>query len=306
MAISSDALIEKFRYALDNQWGYIWGAAGILWPKARQQQKVNYMVSKYGTNWKNNSEAKNDTYYYSTLRGDKWIGHYVADCSGLFVWAFKQYGGAIAHGSNSIFNRYCSSKGKLKNGRPADGSELLPGTAVFVYHADEDNRSHIGLYVGDGKVIEAAGTGEGVCVSDVTHKKWAEWGRLKDVDYSDGDSGFPDKPTWHPTIRRGSKGNDVILMQRMLYSLGSDIGVAGIDGDFGRGTEQALKAFQSDHGLVVDGICGPLSWDALEKAYLTQTDEPNEKRYTVCIHHLDKTQADRLAANDPGCIVTED
>ena len=53
--IQANALIDKFKYALDNKWGYIWGAAGILWTEARQKQKVNYMVNKYGTTWQKNS-----------------------------------------------------------------------------------------------------------------------------------------------------------------------------------------------------------------------------------------------------------
>ena len=54
--ISTEALIEKFKQALDEKWGYIWGTAGEEWTAAKQRQKVNYMVSHYGTNWKKNSE----------------------------------------------------------------------------------------------------------------------------------------------------------------------------------------------------------------------------------------------------------
>ena len=302
--IEANALIEKFRYALDNRYGYIWGKAGILWTAALQKNMENYMVRTYGTSWKTNSEAKGDKYYWSAYRGNKWVGHYVADCSGLFVWAYKAFSASIAHGSNSIWRNYCGRQGSLKNGLKEDGSELLPGTAVFVYKAENNNRSHIGLYVGGGKVIEAAGTADGVIMSDVTNKKWNEWGELKAVDYSN--SGFPDVPTWRPTVRRGSKGQDVVDMQTMLYKLGYDIGVAGIDGDFGRGTEQAVKAFQSDHKLGVDGVCGPLTWDELQKAYERQEDEPQEKFYTVCIHHLDKTQAEALHKTYPGSIITEE
>jgi len=304
MSIGTDALIGKFRLALDNRWGYIWGTAGILWTSARQKQKVDYMVRTYGTNWKTNSEAKNDKYYWSTYRGDKWVGHYVADCSGLFVWAYKEFGAAIAHGSNTIWNGYCRRKGKLKNGRKEDGTELLPGTAVFVYKEEANNRSHIGLYVGDGKVIEAAGTADGVCQSDVTNKKWNEWGELKAVDYSD--SGFPDVPTWHPTIRRGSKGEDVTLLQQYLDRLGYDLGPSGIDGDYGRRTEQAVREFQGDHGLGVDGVCGPMTWDTIEKAVQRLDSEPQEKLYTVTIHHLDKTRSDALKAEYPDAVITEE
>ena len=106
------ALIALFMQALNEKWGYIWGTAGIKWTKAKQDAATREMTVKYGS---------------------KWIGHRVADCSGLFAWAFKQLGGYIYHGSNTIWNKYCSSKGKLKNGKRADGQPIKPGTAVFLY-----------------------------------------------------------------------------------------------------------------------------------------------------------------------------
>lgn len=52
-----------------------------------------------------------------------------------------------------------------------------------------------------------------------------------------------------PTLRRGDRGETVKLLQRGLTVL--------VDGVFGRQTEQVLRDFQADHGLVADGICGP-------------------------------------------------
>jgi len=109
--IETGALIEKFQYALDNGWGYILGTAGVAWTSAKQKQKVDYMVNRYGTGWKNNSEAKDDRYYQAAVNGSRWVGHTVADCSGLFKWAFSKLGGTIYHGSNTIWNQYCTKKG---------------------------------------------------------------------------------------------------------------------------------------------------------------------------------------------------
>lgn len=58
------------------------------------------------------------------------------------------------------------------------------------------------------------------------------------------------------TIRRGSKGDDVRELQRLLGGL-------TVDGIFGRKTEAALEAYQAANGLKPDGICGPLTWAAL-------------------------------------------
>jgi hypothetical protein len=42
----------------------------------------------------------------------------------------------------------------------------------------------VGLYIGNGEVIEASSTESGVIKSKITNSKWAEWGELKGVDYS--------------------------------------------------------------------------------------------------------------------------
>lgn len=288
--IQAMALVDKFFYALDSNWGYIWGTAGIEWTQAKQNQKISYMVDKYGNNWKKNADAKNDNYYNAALYGEKWVGHMVADCSGLFRWAFSQLGGSIAHGSNSIWDRYCSSKGKLVNGKRSDGQELLPGTAVFT--GTDSQKPHIGLYVGNGKVIEASGTQAGVCVSNITAGKWKYWGELKNVSYSPSEA--PKTPSEskddksYPTLRRGSKGTFVSLLQSMLVNKGYNIGPSGIDGDYGKNTENAVKLFQKNNGLTQDGVVGPKTWKALESS------GDNAVYYTVRIPHLTKAQVDNL------------
>lgn len=167
--ISARALIEKFCQALNDHWGYIWGTAGVYWTAARQAQ-IEKTTDK--------SRAMSRQY------GSKWIGHWVADCSGLFSWAFAQLGGYMYHGSNTMWNQYCTSKGELVKGKRADGQELIPGTAVFTYNKKEKKRGHVGLYIGDGLVIEAEGTIKGVITSKITASKWVEWGELKGVDYN--------------------------------------------------------------------------------------------------------------------------
>ena len=61
--------------------------------------------------------------------------------------------------------------------------------------------------------------------------------------------------------KRGSKGKEVEKIQRKLKKLGYYLGK--IDGDFGGGTESAVKRFQRDNGLKVDGIVGEVTWNAL-------------------------------------------
>ena len=64
-------------------------------------------------------------------------------------------------------------------------------------------------------------------------------------------------------IKKGDKGADVELMQARLHALGY-LRKSEIDGDFGVITLGALLAFQFEHDLDVDGICGPKTQAALK------------------------------------------
>ena len=57
------------------------------------------------------------------------------------------------------------------------------------------------------------------------------------------------------------KGDAVKLAQQLLEDYGYSLGP--IDGDFGVNTENAVKQFQTDYGLAVDGIVGPKTWAML-------------------------------------------
>ena len=61
-----------------------------------------------------------------------------------------------------------------------------------------------------------------------------------------------------PTIRRGSRGTYVKYLQEKLTSKLYNAGT--IDGIFGANTEQAVREFQQENGLSVDGIVGPATW----------------------------------------------
>lgn len=179
--IRAEDLINKFWDCYYAHWGYIWGTAGVLWTAAKQAalEKTTDADRAMGRKY-----------------GSKWIGHMVADCSGLFTWAFNQLGGYMYHGSNTMWDRYCTAKGELKNGKRTDGKELKPGTAVFTYNSKTGKRGHVGLYVGNGKVIEAEGTQAGVTTSKITKSKWVEWGELRGEDYSGDEPGpTPPEPT---------------------------------------------------------------------------------------------------------------
>lgn len=235
--IQANDLIALFRQALDEKWGYIWGKSGQVWTQSQQDAATRDMTVRYG---------------------QKWVGRRVADCSGLFVWAFKQLGGSIYHGSNTMWNKYC-----VRQGSVSGTVSIRPGTAVFM--VKDGNRHHVGLYVGGGKCIEAKGTQSGVVMSDLS--RWDEWGELKDVDLT----GMPAEEisVALPLLKKGSTGSAVKELQTALNQL-AIFGTLEVDGIFGTATQHAVRSFQAHYGLTVDGIVGAQTWATL------QTREPDE------------------------------
>lgn len=65
-----------------------------------------------------------------------------------------------------------------------------------------------------------------------------------------------------PTLSIGSTGHDVRRLQRIFVMMKA-LGAGNITGTFDPTTEQAVKDFQEGAGLTVDGIVGPMTWQAL-------------------------------------------
>jgi hypothetical protein len=63
-----------------------------------------------------------------------------------------------------------------------------------------------------------------------------------------------------PTLRRGATGVETRRAQALLNVFGAGIRE---DGDFGGGTDTAVRAFQSHYGLTRDGVVGPATYTAL-------------------------------------------
>jgi len=63
------------------------------------------------------------------------------------------------------------------------------------------------------------------------------------------------------TLADGDSGPEVKILQRLLNHKGFTLVVDGI---FGAKTGAAVKKYQGDHSLVVDGICGPITYHSLK------------------------------------------
>lgn len=131
---------------------------------------------------------------FNQMAEEKW--KYVAgahkqgevDCSGAFYYAYKKLGGYMYHGSNTMWRKYTTEKGKISE------IDLVPGMAVFKcrdwtsahssngwYETDPGDVYHVGLYVGGGNVVEAQGKKTGVVITKI--ETWHLAAKLKDTQY---------------------------------------------------------------------------------------------------------------------------
>ena len=94
---------------------------------------------------------------------------------------------------------------------------------------------------------------------------------------------FPDEPAEpsapvtptmnYPLLKKGAKGEWVKKLQAMLIEAGYDVGPDGPDSDFGMNTYYAVRRFQMENALDIDGEAGDNTWAALEKA-VKKEEEP--------------------------------
>lgn len=276
-----DLVKHCMRY-YEEHWGYIYGAYGQIWTQAMQNAATDDQIKKYG---------------------QQWVGKHVIDCSGVWYLAMKELGSYMYHGSNTMWNKYTVSRGALKGGKRTDGKELKVGSAIYTGN-DKDGRNHVGIYVGDGKVLEAGGTQKGVILTAVTASKWTWWAEMKYVDYAgtttpEKSSSTSGVTVTYPTVRQGDRGEIVTQLQTFLAKTGSTL---QIDGIFGSGTRSAVQAFQRKYGLAVDGIVGPKTWTKLlEVAGNIKIPEstPTVKKYTLKIPDLTEAEMNELLKKYP-------
>ena len=174
------------------------------------------------------------------------------------------------------YAEWCGTKG---NGIiPAEYRQA--GAAVFWSDGAASVIHHVAFLVepvdankptGDWYLVEARSVLLGVCKTKLLTRKPNFWGLMtKYYDYEDNPQPQP-TPSVCPyltpikVVKRGQKGDDVKWVQWHLVNCW-DVDCLpkfGIDGDFGSETERAVKAYQRDHGLKVDGKVGAQTGGAM-------------------------------------------
>lgn len=266
-------------------WPYVFGAAGAICNKSNRGARVR---PKYPT-IKSSCQRLRDENQKDTCSGCKWYpdGKNVRmfDCRGFTRYLLRLFDVALnGAGATSQWNDESNwvAKGTI---------DTVPDDVlVCLFYTDAKNPK-IMAHTGFGFHGETCECSAGVQKFSKRSKKWTHWAIPKGVteDY------VPQKPT----LKKGSKGEYVTLLQTSLINLGYKLPKYGPDGSFGNETLEAVKEFQKDHGLTADGIVGKATWEALEA-------KPSPKPlYTVTIPHLSMEMAQDLLAKYAGIMVPE-
>jgi len=121
----------------------------------------------------------------------KWDGKKVWDCSGIFRGASRALYAYRSGGATTIWKTWCTG---YKTAFDPKSSTPAIGAAVFrANKTTPANKDHVGVYIGDGNVVEAKGASYGVLVSRLADGTWTDWALLDDYDYAAlGTDSLPD------------------------------------------------------------------------------------------------------------------
>lgn len=211
-----------------------------------------------------NNVRYNTVYYGRQISGSAyqwcmafvWVGFKETGLGNLFM-----DGGKTA--SCTALMRWAKANGQWVTGDFAKGDIIL-----FQFDSD-DFADHVGIYTGN-----KSGTSL-ICIEGNTNDKVARVARQPSIilgayrpkwdDTTDDDINVPTKPTTGilPELKFGDKSEAVRSMQQLLIAKGFYCGPYGDDGEIGSATQLAIKNFQRDRGLDVDGICGDKTWNRL-------------------------------------------
>lgn len=158
-------LVQWAIQAHEAGWGYIYGTYGNVLTENLLQDRAAVFGSEV-------------TDYMDFIR-QNWIGKRTADCVGLikgYGW-YDSASGEIMVGTNSMMDVGANamfSNATVKG--TIDTIPEVPGLAVWV-------DGHIGIYIGNGEVIEAMNTLRGVTRTQLAGREWTHWLQIPYISY---------------------------------------------------------------------------------------------------------------------------
>ena len=158
--------------AWENNWGYVWGTYGNV----LTESLLSYKIQQY-PDWVGQNAA---------FIRSHWLNRRCTDCVGLI----KGYGwleastGAIRYGTNGMPDygantMYRAAVNAGVSGQDYGPISTMPDIVGLAVHMD----GHIGVYIGNGYVIEAANTSTGVIKTQLVGRGWREWCKIPYINY---------------------------------------------------------------------------------------------------------------------------
>lgn len=158
-------LVKWAEFAYENKWGYVWGSHG----QVLTEKELIRLKGVFGSH-----VTDKEAYICS-----HWLGRRTSDCVGLikgYGW-YDEESGTIKYGTNGMKDvtadgmfSAATEKGTI-NTMPD-----IPGLAVW-------HQGHIGVYIGNGYVIHAANTYDGVIKTPITSSGWTHWLKVPYMNY---------------------------------------------------------------------------------------------------------------------------
>ena len=158
-------LVKWAENAADKGWGYVWGTYGSVLDNSLLDSKITQYPEEVGGK--------------EQFIRDNWLWKRTADCVGLikgYSWydAETQKTLLVSNGMPDIgadtMYENATEKGTI------DTIPEIPGLAVW-------KEGHIGVYIGNGKVVEAYGTTTGVIYSELADGGWSHWLKIPYITY---------------------------------------------------------------------------------------------------------------------------
>lgn len=158
-------LVQWAQFAYENGWGYVWGSHGAVLTEAKLQEYISIFGSHV---------SEKQDYIRS-----HWMGRRTSDCVGLikgYGW-YNNASGKIEYGTNGmqdvtadVMYQAATVKGTMST------MPEIPGLAVW-------QSGHIGVYIGNGWVIQAANTYDGVIKTKLSYNRWQAWLKVPYINY---------------------------------------------------------------------------------------------------------------------------